>query len=161
MIIKYQNKEYDIPNYLNQIDKRVDLLSLPLEVWLEYFTRLTGQGDVVFMKKVLKFQIMKQDSKVDSFSFRGKDYWWDKDTRMGLDRLANSGRNSYEIVFGTDIIELSKQELQNILDQLEIYANKCFVATQRHLNAIEELNTPLELVEYNYTLGYPDKIVID
>ena len=108
MKVKYQNKEYDIPNYLNQIDERVDLLSLPLEVWFEYFTRLTGQGDVVFMKKVLKFQIMKQDSKVNSFSFRGKDYWWDKNTRIGLDRLANSGRNSYEIVFGTEIVELSK-----------------------------------------------------
>ena len=161
MKVKYQNKEYDIPNYLNQIDERVDLLSLPLEVWFEYFTRLTGQGDVVFMKKVLKFQIMKQDSKVNSFSFRGKDYWWDKNTRIGLDRLANSGRNSYEIVFGTEIVELSKQELQNILNKLEVYANKCFVNTQKHLNAIEELNTPLELIEYNYTLGYPDKIVID
>ncbi len=161
MKVKYQNKEYDIPNYLNQIDERVDLLSLPLEVWFEYFTRLTGQGDVVFMKKVLKFQIMKQDSKVNSFSFRGKDYWWDKNTRIGLDRLANSGRNSYEIVFGTEIVELSKQELQDILNKLEVYANKCFVNTQKHLNAIEELNTPLELIEYNYTLGYPDKIVID
>ena len=161
MKVKYQNKEYDIPNYLNQIDERVDLLSLPLEVWFEYFTRLTGQGDVVFMKKVLKFQIMKQDSKVNSFSFRGKDYWWDKNTRIGLDRLANSGRNSYEIVFGTEIVELSKQELQDILNKLEVYANKCFVNTQKHLNAIEELNTPLELIEYNYTLGYPDKIVIE
>lgn len=161
MKVKYQNKEYDIPNYLNQIDERVDLLSLPLEVWFEYFTRLTGQGDVVFMKKVLKFQIMKQDSKVNSFSFRGKDYWWDKNTRIGLDRLANSGRNSYEIIFGTEIVELSKQELQDILNKLEVYANKCFVNTQKHLNAIEELNTPLELIEYNYTLGYPDKIVID
>ena len=136
-------------------------MSLPLKIWLEYFTRLTGQGDIAFMKKVLKYQIMKQDSKVNVFSFRGKDYWWDKNTRIGLDRLANSGKNSYEIVLETDIIEISKNELQNLLNQLEIYANKCFVNTQRHLNAIETLNTPLELIEYNYTLGYPDKVVIE
>ena len=59
MIVKYNNTEYNIPNYLNQIEERDDLMSLPLEVWLEYFTRLTGQGDVIFMKKVLKYQIMK------------------------------------------------------------------------------------------------------
>ena len=161
MIVKYKNTEYNIPNYLNQIEERGDLMSLPLKIWLEYFTRLTGQGDIAFMKKVLKYQIMKQDSKVNVFSFRGKDYWWDKNTRIGLDRLANSGKDSYKIVFGTDIIEVSKNELQNLLNQLEIYANKCFINTQRHLNAIENLNTPLELIEYNYTLGYPDKVVIE
>lgn len=161
MIVKYNNTEYNIPNYLNQIEERGDLMSLPLKIWLEYFTRLTGQGDIAFMKKVLKYQIMKQDSKVNVFSFRGKDYWWDKNTRIGLDRLANSGKDSYEIVFGTDIIEVSKNELQNLLNQLEIYANKCFINTQRHLNAIENLNTPLELIEYDYTLGYPNKVVIN
>ena len=161
MIVKYNNTEYNIPNYLNQIEEKGDLMNLPLEVWLEYFTKLTGQGDVIFMKKILKYQIMKQDSKVNVFSFRGKDYWWDKNTRIGLNRLANSGKNSYEIVFGTDIVELSKDELQKLLNQLEIYANKCFVNTHKHLNAIETLNTPLELIEYNYTLGYPDKVVIE
>ena len=161
MIVKYNNTEYNIPNYLNQIEERGDLMSLPLKIWLEYFTRLTGQGDIAFMKKVLKYQIMKQDSKVNVFSFRDKDYWWDKNTRIGLDRLANSGKDSYEIVLGTDIIEISKNELQNLLNQLEIYANKCFINTQRHLNAIENLNTPLELIEYDYTLGYPNKVVIN
>ena len=161
MIVKYNNTEYNIPNYLNQIEEKGDLMNLPLEVWLEYFTRLTGQGDVIFMKKVLKYQILKQDSKVNVFSFRGKDYWWDKNTRIGLNRLANSGKNSYEIVFGTDIVEISKDELQKLLNQLEIYANKCFVNTHKHLNAIETLNTPLELIEYNYTLGYPDKVVME
>ena len=161
MIVKYNNTEYNIPNYLNQIEERGDLMNLPLKIWLEYFTRLTGQGDISFMKKVLKYQIMKQDSKVNVFSFRGKDYWWDKNTRIGLDRLANSGKDSYEIVLGTDIIEVSKNELQNLLNQLEIYANKCFINTQRHLNAIENLNTPLELIEYDYTLGYPNKVVIN
>lgn len=161
MIVKYNNTEYNIPNYLNQIEERGDLMSLPLKIWLEYFTKLTGQSDIAFMKKVLKYQIMKQDSKVNVFSFRGKDYWWDKNTRIGLDRLANSGKDSYEIVFGTDIIEVSKNELQNLLNQLEIYANKCFINTQRHLNTIENLNTPLELIEYDYTLGYPNKVVIN
>lgn len=161
MIVKYNNIEYNIPNYLNQIEEKGDLMNLPLEVWLEYFTKLTGQGNVIFMKKVLKYQIMKQDSKVNVFSFRGKDYWWDKNTRIGLNRLANSGKNSYEIVFGTDIVEISKDELQKLLNQLEIYANKCFVNTHKHLNAIETLNTPLELIEYNYTLGYPDKVVME
>ena len=161
MIVKYNNTEYNIPNYLNQIEEKGDLMNLPLEVWLEYFTKLTGQGNVIFMKKILKYQIMKQDSKVTVFSFRGKDYWWDKNTRIGLNRLANSGKNSYEIVFGTDIVEISKDELQKLLNQLEIYANKCFVNTHKHINASETLNTPLELIEYKYTLGYPDKVVIE
>lgn len=160
MIIKYNNVEYNIPNYLNQTEEREGLMSLPLEIWLEYFTKLTGQGDFVFMKKVLKYQIMKQDLKVNTFSYKGKDYWWDKNTRIGLDRLANSGKDSYEIVLGTEIVEFSKEELQNLLNKLEIYANECFVNTQKHLNAIESLNTPLELVEYDYTLGYPDKIIV-
>lgn len=42
MIVKYNNIEYNIPNYLNQIEERADLMGLPLEVWLEYFTKLTG-----------------------------------------------------------------------------------------------------------------------
>jgi hypothetical protein len=44
---------------------------------------------------------------------------------------------------------------------LEVYAGKCFVNTTQHLLAIKELRTVEDVVNYDYTSGYPNKITLN
>ena len=42
-----------------------------------------------------------------------------------------------------------------------MYALKCFNATAAHKKAVAKLNTVEEVLEYDYTKGYPEKLRYD
>jgi hypothetical protein len=44
---------------------------------------------------------------------------------------------------------------------LEIYALDCFNKTAEHKKNIEELTSVKEVAEYDYTVGYPEKLTIN
>lgn len=46
----------------------------------------------------------------------------------------------------------------DMLDGIELYASACYDNTQRHLTNIGALSTVEEILAYNYTLGYPEKL---
>ena len=159
MIIK--GVEYDIPKAINQIFEREDLIRLPLRIWLDIFTEIQGQGNLPYMFEILKKQITLYGEDVKTFNYKGTNVWWDKETRNSFMTLANSGEDTIQIVIGTDVIDFSKEELKSLLNQLEIYANKCYIQTHLHLQQIERIENIQDLINYNYTIGYPNKIVID
>ena len=45
-----------------------------------------------------------------------------------------------------------------MLDGIELYASACYDNTQRHLTNIGALSTVEEILAYDYTLGYPEKL---
>ena len=45
-----------------------------------------------------------------------------------------------------------------MLNQVEVYASECFNQTQRHLAAINALNTLDEITDYDYAVDYPEKL---
>lgn len=154
-------KGYDIPKAINRIFEREDLVSLPLRVWLEIFTEIQGQGNFPYMYKILQYQIASYGNRVKSFSYKGTDIWWDQETRNSFMTLANSEEDTIQVVIGNDVVDFSREDLKSLLNQLEIYANKCYVQTHLHLQQIERIENIQDLVNYNYTIGYPNKIVID
>ena len=49
--------------------------------------------------------------------------------------------------------------LLNMLQQLEVYAVKCYNQTSAHLAAIDDLTlTVEEILAYDFTAGYPEKL---
>lgn len=46
----------------------------------------------------------------------------------------------------------------DMLDVIELYASACYDNTQRHLANIGALSTVEEILAYDYTLGYPEKL---
>ena len=161
MIITYNNTEYNIPNFINQIFEREDLLVLPLEIWVEIFEKQFGSANFPYLQVILEKKINKYDLERNSFTYKGDEIWWDKVTRISLSNLVNSMSDNVQIVIGEKIYDFTKEELKNLLDSLELYANKVYVQTHKHLIAIKQLQTVDDLVNYNYTLGYPEKVVIE
>lgn len=127
MIITYNNIEYNIPNFINQIFEREDLLVLPLEIWAEIFEKQFGSPNFPYLMIILEKKILKYDKECNSFTHKGEQLWWGKDVRTSLNNLVNSTLDNIQIVIGDNIYDFTKEELKNLLSNLEIYANKVYV----------------------------------
>ena len=103
----------------------------------------------------------KSDS-VNAFQVSGISMWLDKATRSGLmlrlSAESNAGAKTTTLWYGTHQISLPIENAINMLNLLELYASKCYDNTQGHLAAIEALETVEEVLKYDYTSGYPDKL---
>ena len=114
-------------------------------------------------KNILKAKINLYDKseRVNSFIFQEKSLWLDKATRVGLMHLANCSTEDIQLILGDQILTFSPDFVKEFLTKLEVYAGKCYVQTQKHLIAVDTLKTPEEVINYDYTTGYPEKIVLE
>lgn len=58
-------------------------------------------------------------------------------------------------------LSVSPELAEGMLAQLQLYADQCFIVTKKHQIAVESLETIEEVDEYDYTVGYPDKLNFD
>lgn len=162
--IEINNTNYTFSNVstIEALLKEYASQSFTLQEWDILIKKLYGKTFPKNLIKVLDYKIKQYDksSDVNSFIYKDKFYWFDKNTRLGLMNLANCSSDIIEVVLGEEIVEIPTEKLKNFLSQLEVYAGKCFVNTQKHLNAIKKLRTVEELIDYDYTTGYPEKITL-
>ena len=158
----YNNITYNVANHATIADrlKQRELLELPLEGWKELLTLVNGKVDEESLRQVLIGKVKNIDNSKE-FEYKGKKLWWDKSTRAGLLNLANSSIDNVAILIEDDIISFNLESLKDLLAQLEVYSSKCLIVTHKHIKAIEKLQTFEDILKYNYTLGYPDKVVIE
>ena len=158
----YNNITYNVANHATIADrlKQRELLELPLEGWKELLTLVNGKVDEESLRQVLIGKVKNIDNSKE-FEYKGKQLWWDKSTRAGLLNLANSSTDNVAILIKDDIISFNLESLKDLLAQLEVYSSKCLIVTHKHIKAIEKLQTFEDILKYNYTLGYPDKVVIE
>ena len=158
----YNNITYNVANHATIADrlKQRELLELPLEGWKELLTLVNGKIDEESLRQVLIGKVKNIDNSKE-FEYKGKKLWWDKSTRAGLLNLANSSTDNVAILIGDDIISFNLELLKDLLAQLEVYSSKRLIVTHKHIKAIEKLQTFEDILKYNYTLGYPDKVVIE
>ena len=158
----YNNITYNVANHATITDrlKQRELLELPLEGWKELLTLVNGKVDEESLRQVLIGKVKNIDNSKE-FEYKGKKLWWDKSTRAGLLNLANSSTDNVAILIGDNIISFNLESLKDLLAQLEVYSSKCLIVTHKHIKAIEKLQTFEDILKYNYTLGYPDKVVIE
>lgn len=142
--------------------------------WVEYIPTIVEQREVSEEQKAkavlvrarhkLRNNIIAYDSssEVNAFYMQGQQMWLDKATRAGL-----MLRFQAEQVMGYDyttlwhngqMYEISLAGAFQMLYALEVYASQCYDNTQRHLAAIQELQTIEEVESYDYTVGYPEKL---
>lgn len=164
--INYNNRNYVInkEDSLKTLLTQEQLLQLPLSTWKDIFQLKDGVCYFKLMILVLESIIKAYDksTKINSFYYKGKEYWLDKATRVGLQNLANCNpSDSMPLVIGNTIVTLSVDQVKEFLSQLEVYAGKCYINTAQHLLAIKDLKTVEDIINYDYTSGYPDKITLN
>ena len=127
--------------------------------------RFKTEDEVIAELKELKNdEITKYDtsSNVNVFSLNGVDVWLDRDTRVSLMNSTtiakNMGQENTTLWLGTFKITVKCDQAIQLLSALEMYALSCFNKTAEHKKNVEALSTINEIVSYDYTVGYPEKL---
>lgn len=116
------------------------------------------------LKKLKNDEITKYDksSNVNAFLLNGADVWLDRDTRVSLMNSTtiakNMGQENTILWLGTVKITIKCDQAIQLLSALEMYALNCFNKTAEHKKNVEALSTINEIVSYDYTVGYPEKL---
>ena len=163
--VTYNGKSYFInkTDTLKSMLSREELLQLPMKTWVELLNLKDGRYYLSTLLTIIVALIKAYDksSNVNSFYYKGKEYWLDKNTRVGLQNLANCSSDNMSLVLEDTIVELSIDKAKSFLSKLEEYAGKCYINTTKHLLAIKDFKTVEDVINYDYTTGYPDKITLN
>lgn len=125
-----------------------------------------GVEPLEYLRKAMLEYITRYDtsSAVNEFSLNGTNVWLDRDTRVSLMNSTtiekNSGKTNTTLWFGSMKIEVGVDKAITLLSALEMYALECYNKTAEHKNNVNSLTTVDEILAYDYTQGYPDKLVI-
>lgn len=112
-----------------------------------------------FLQKKIEFY--DSSSEINSFIYKGNNYWLDKQQRSCMKTVAESGLENIEIVFEDQTITLPAYVVKQFILNLEAYAYKCYVNTAKHLQNVQNLHNYKDIINYDYTTGYPEKIVLE
>ena len=131
--------------------------------WSEILTVREGVLNFSSLKNILEKSIAYYDTSkyVNSFYYQDKQYWLSKDVRIGLFRLIDSGAKQITLQLNDNYLIIPSDKLKEFLNQLEVYAGKCFSITAEHLQNIKQLSTIEELLKYDYTAKYPNKVILN
>ena len=75
--------------------------------------------------------------------------------------VAESGLSEIEIIVGEHTVTLPAEFVKQFILDLEAYAYKCYVVTAKHYQNIKSLTNLEDIINYDYTVGYPDKIILE
>lgn len=137
---------------------------VPMKEWGQFLKAKDSIISIEVLKNILleKISLYDNSENVNAFIL-GKDiFWLDKATRVGLSLLFNSSEDDM-ISLATDkkIIELPLEKAKEFLKKLEVYAGKCYLQTAKHKQNVSYLRTIEDIYNYNYTAGYPEKLILN
>jgi hypothetical protein len=88
--------------------------------------------------------------------------WLDRTSRTSLMARFNAeqakGMETTNLWYEGMHLVLSIKDAIEMLLELEIYAARCFDATQKHLHNVKQFETIDEIIYYDHTIGYPAKL---
>lgn len=118
--------------------------------------------DVIKEEAIEQITEYDQSEDVNSFTLQGKTMWLPKETRVGLVNSVtiekNAGKETTVLWFGGERYELPVDTTLQMLSALELYALECYNVTAAHKAAVNALESVEDVVAYDYTQGYPEKL---
>ena len=118
--------------------------------------------DVIKEEAIEQITEYDQSEDVNSFTLQGKQMWLPKETRVGLVNSVtiekNAGKKTTVLWFGGEKYELPVDTALQMLADLELYAVQCYNTTAMHKANIISLESVDDVVNYDYTLHYPEKL---
>ena len=118
--------------------------------------------DVIKEEAIEQITEYDQSEDVNSFTLQGKQMWLPKETRVGLVNSVtiekNAGKETTVLWFGGEKYELSVDTALQMLSALELYAVQCYNTTAMHKANVISLESVVDVVNYDYTLHYPEKL---
>ena len=115
-------------------------------------------------KNYIIANIEKYDDSTDvnQFYVNNIGVWFKPDERKtieyGVRCSQSTGRSSYDVTWNSMQVSVPCDTALQILAQIEVYALDCLNVTAKHKAAVESFTTAEEVLSYDYTTGYPEKL---
>lgn len=137
--------------------------------WVEYISsvNIPTPTDEEILEKYRSDKIediMNYDSsqEVNEFFLGETSIWLDKATRAGLklrfEAETSLGKDTTSLWYNNTQYSLELNEATQMLLAIELYASACYDNTQAHVANVNKLTTIDEIKEYDYRIGYPEKL---
>lgn len=136
------------------------------EAYAAWKAATANRGLVRAKREILKhIEAYDTSSAVNGFVLNGAVVWLDKATRVGLmnsTTIAKAmGQATTTLWLGDTKLEVGCDMAIQLLSALEMYALECFNVTAAHKKAVAELTDIGEVLSYDYTKGYPEKLMMN
>ena len=140
--------------------KNIDEINIQCKAWKEQ-----QEKEALAMLKESKLDEIEAYDKsaaVNSFLLNGESHWLDFNLRdrvfQGNERLKLMGRTDTTLWLDGMCIELPIEQAQMLIANIEAYAKDCYNVTEHHKAEVKALKTYDEVMAYDITAGYPEKI---
>ena len=132
--------------------------------WVEYEPPvIVPTLEEVKARKVDEILAYDSSEAVNEFSIGGQPMWLDKATRAGLllrfEAEGKVGRTETTLWNDGQSYTLPLETAQQILIALELYASACYDNTQSHIAEVQKMESKEAVEAYDYTTGYPQKLL--
>lgn len=124
-----------------------------------------GSSDIDLAKQMIIARISAYDSspEVNDLTVNGKHMWFDKATRASINYSMtvekDAGETTTTLYDNDDVAYvLPIDTALGMFAQLELYAKACYNVTAAHKAAVMEKETLEDVLAYDYTTGYPQKL---
>jgi len=119
----------------------------------------------VMASKLAELDAFDTSPEVNLFFIGEMPMWLDRDTRVALRNRIDIedilGKQTTTLWVGTMKLELPLQVARHIIVTLEGYAIEAFDVTASHRAAIMQLETIPEIKDYDFKVGYPQKVTFN
>ena len=78
--------------------------------------------------------------------------------KSSIDAAKLMGVETLSFYVGDVMLNIAPTMAEQMLAQIQLYADQCFIVTKQHKAAVEALETMEEVDNYNYMIGYPEKL---
>ena len=162
-VIKPRNKIVVVANGRQYINPSEEILYA--DGWSDYVIPEPTAEELLQrtrQRKAREIERYDKSSAVEEFTLKDNALWLDRDERETLDRrfrLELKNGKTYSTLWKNGVAyELYIEQALAMLDVLEMYAIETYDTTQRHLAAVNALQSVDEIEQYDYKVGYPEKL---
>lgn len=113
-------------------------------------------------EKLIQINIYDASNEVESFTINGSSMWLGHELRQQIRTSADAYEaNGYEQMtkmFNGVEFTFPIPAWRQMLNALEIYAAEALNNTERHKAAVRSMDSIQDVIDYDYTTGYPEKL---
>lgn len=113
-------------------------------------------------EKIAQIEMYDSSNAVEQFTINGSPMWLGHELRQQIRTSADAyealGHEEMTKIFNGAEFTFSIDLWRQMLNALEVYAAEALNATERHKNSVLGLTSIQEVIDYNYTTGYPIKL---
>lgn len=119
--------------------------------------------DIQKQKKLAALMEYDDREDVNSFTVNGLNAWLTVPERTNyntsIEAAQELGHESVTFLIAGQTLTVSTAQAKQMLAAVQLYADACYIVTQTHAAAINSLDSAAAVMAYDFTQGYPQKLV--